>query len=145
MLVTGQVSRLRGNGDQVYDKNNLTPKCFYANLVSKSLSMSRNEELQIRSEEAYLHVLKSAKLRYLFWAIVSWVCNNSIDAMQFVTIHAKQMLRHIMSLKENMSVGGSVRFLMSISVKWTVKYVYFIFAHNKFNTSNCRTNQTDSE
>jgi glutaredoxin len=80
IATTPGVTRLRGNGDIIYEMNHDMPKNMFINLKDRALNPNKDEVIQKRSEEAKVDVLKSAKSRcapYLFLRGVSLLTDDA--------------------------------------------------------------------
>jgi hypothetical protein len=63
ILKTSQITRIRGNGDRIWNDNKDCPKTFYRDLKAGMLDPDRKKKFKVRAEEAWLHVLRAAKGR----------------------------------------------------------------------------------
>jgi hypothetical protein len=58
------VTRLRGNGDKIWEINQEIPKNCYLNLEKRALDENRDELIFERAKVAKYEVLRGAKTRY---------------------------------------------------------------------------------
>ena len=65
LITTSGVTRLRGNGDRIYEANFDAPKNFFYNVKNRAVDPESGNKLQKRSEDAKVSVLKVAKGRYV--------------------------------------------------------------------------------
>lgn len=77
-MLTSHLTRLRGNGDAIWNTNKDCPKTFFKDLKASMLDPDRNESIKIRAEEAWLHVLTAAKERRD--AVRSQLCKAKAEA-----------------------------------------------------------------
>ena len=77
-MLTSQLTRLRGNGDNIWRNNEECPKTFFKDLKAAMLDPDRNENFKVRAEEAWLHVLTAAKERRD--VVRSQLCKVKADA-----------------------------------------------------------------
>mmetsp|Transcript_6338 Transcript_6338/g.10372 ORF Transcript_6338/g.10372 Transcript_6338/m.10372 type:complete len:347 (+) Transcript_6338:73-1113(+) len=83
ILKTSHLTRIRGNGDRIWNDNKDCPKTFYRDLKAGMLNPDRNKLLKVRSEEAWLHVLRAAKDRRD--AVRSHICKARAEAEYEIT------------------------------------------------------------
>jgi hypothetical protein len=63
-MTLSMVTRLRGNGDKIWEINREIPKNCYLNLEKRALDANRNELVLERAKLAKYEVLREAKIRY---------------------------------------------------------------------------------
>lgn len=63
LMTLSMVTRLRGNGDKIWEINRDIPKNCYLNLEKRALDPNRNDSVLERAKVAKYEVLREAKTR----------------------------------------------------------------------------------
>ena len=75
MITTSGVTRLRGNGDKIWNSHRDSPKNFFLDLKRCALNPEKYELVQERAKVAKYDVLKGAKVRFYLVLSTSFFYN----------------------------------------------------------------------